>query len=81
MRKLLKSRLTWFVTVFALWISTMVYQVRTAKVELTYPEKGITCITVVSFWGNKANAGCYTGDVNKPGNKINYEATAKYQRE
>jgi len=55
------------------------YAVTHAPVTETHPAPGLTCIWVKSIWGKKTAAGCYTGDIRKPDNKFDTQATQKYQ--
>jgi len=65
----------------AIIIVHMILAMASAKTELSYPEEGITCIEIKNIYNHRIPAGCFTGDVTKPGNKLNTKATNKYQGE
>ena len=68
-----------FMVTFLCLVSFASY-VGARPIEVTNPETGITCVSVQSVWSEtKIPAGCYTGDIHGPHNKISAVATKKYQ--
>jgi hypothetical protein len=55
-----------------------VFSIATAKVYITKPEQGITCLQVETYDGTRQPAGCFDGDVHG-NNTFNKVATNKYQ--
>ena len=75
----MKKEIMILIAPMTLTVLVVTVLVLTRKVELTKPEKGITCVKVKTLANDWVGAGCYTGNVHDNTNKINAAATKKYQ--